>query len=635
MGNSRVNAYIRSNDLNTFDKSLAILYYFALSLLCIYAVLRSVKIIAWIKRLVRNLRSCKWSVGLYSVANAIAAALVLSCSKTTGADNILFYFFLFAVLVSGIWLENNLQKVRNKLISKAINIVIYAFLSLYTSFSIVGSRCFIYPINMHVTLAGALCFIAMSIAVFPLVAGLTCLLGYCSRRQYVQRVENMPWEIYVLCFGIIIFTALFYMRAFNPAISSQDTAFCMERAINSIRGMVNWQPTFYILWLKAILCLWSSASAVLLFQYIWFAFVFLEGMRFLYRRGISSVFIVLITVLTVLNCANMVHLTTIWKDIPYAISVLWLTVLTARLILEKQNHKWLIYVELIVALICTAFMRQNGMVIFLIFIPILLCSFRKSWKMCCSCGIAVTLAILISFPLYAYLGIKNDEGGGKFVGLGQDIMAAYYNGGTLSDSAMRVVNALSNNNIAEFVYNPYVAQDYVYQSFELNVPEFIAAYIDTFIRNPVLMTREIVNRQDGVWNLLAGQDGGMRLVNYTNAIDGYGSWNSFVPERKNNLFTQRVSAFTAMSASHPLLNMVEWRAGIWVLGAVFAFAVCVFFKNNRKLWILFAVPIGHVISLVLSLGWSDYRYYWPLTLMSMFLILLTLTMNEHEKNYNG
>ena len=122
-------------------------------------------------------------------------------------------------------------------------------------------------------------------------------------------------------------------------------------------------------------------------------------------------------------------------------------------------------------------------------------------------------------------------------------------------------------------------------------------------------------------------------MNYTGTEDHNPTWNGLAPKRQFNFLTDRISEFTAQSASVPVLNIIEWRAGIWTLITVLSFAVCVIFKNNPKFWILFAMQLGHILSLMLSLGWWDYRYYWPLTLMSLFLILLTLTIKKQEKNY--
>lgn len=631
-GTTPVFTYTYKNDLKIIDKVLVIIYYIVLYSICTILVLKYQNIIDYIKKLLVSFDIQKWKVGPYAIVNTLVAALLLYGSRITIPDNILFCLFEIAIFISGMWVENNFQKIKNELCVGLRNKVTYVILSCYTSFSIVGSRCFIYPLNMNVSLSSVICFLGTSLAVFPLVIFLTYVFGYCREDQKkVFRAGNMPWKVYSFCFGVIMLVAVTYMRAFNPAISSPDTIFCMEHAVNSVRGIVNWHPPFYILWLKAIVSVWDSAYAVLLVQYVWFILVFLEGMRFLYRRGISSVFIIVVTILTALNCGHMVQLTTIWKDIPYTISVLWLTIIVARMVFEDQTRKWFIYIELIISLVCTALMRQNGMVIFVIVLPILLYSFRKDLKLWGSCFFAIVLVFSILSPLYRYLDIKDDFGGGKFVGLGQDILAVYYNGGDLDDRTMHIVNALSNNDIAGFRFNPYQAQIYWSQSFDLNVSDFILAYINTFVKNPIIMTREVLTRQDGVWNILEGQNGGMTAVNYLSNLEGNAGLGAILTQRETNFLTDRLSEFTSRSAEISLLKMIEWRAGVWMFLTVISFAVCVLLKQNYKLWIVYVVVFGHVLSLVVSLGWCDYRYFWPITLISTFLILLTFTIKDNDK----
>ena len=630
--------YTYKKNLSVLDKVLVSIYYFVFYLIGSLLILKYKNICSWLKRLWCEFSVRSWTVGPYSIVNTLVAALVFYSSRLAVPDNTIFYFFEISILLSGLWFENNFRKVKDEYFTGIKSKTIIILLSLYAAFSIVGSRCFLYPINLHVSFTNVICFVCMAVVLLPLVMFLIYILGFGrDTPKNTHAVVNMPWKVYFFCMGIILSVTAYYIYAFNPAISSYDTMYCVHYAINSIHGMLGWHPPFYVLWLKFILGMSNSPIAVVLVQYIWFAFVFLEGMRLLYRRGKSSAFIILVTALTALNSANMVLLTTIWKDVPYAISVLWLTILIARFVLEDQSHKWFIYIELIIALVCTAFMRKNGIVIFIAILPVLLYCFRKYWKMWCACVLSVVLSCLIFFPLNTYLDIKVASTGSQYIGLGQDIMAVYYNGGSLNDEAMQVVNSLSFYNIAEYAYTPYTARLDLGQGAGLKVPDFIKAYIDTFIRNPVLMAREIFVRQDCVWNLLAGQDGVVGLVNYTGTADGTEdnnlNWNSLAPKRQDNFITELVTEYTAKSANVPFLNMIEWRAGVWTLLAIFSFCCMCFLNGNYKFCILFVTEFGHIISLVLSLGFFDYRFYYPLTLISLFLILLTLTVKKQERNY--
>ena len=51
------------------------------------------------------------------------------------------------------------------------------------------------------------------------------------------------------------------------------------------------------------------------------------------------------------NAGNFLHLNTIWKDIPYTISLLWVLVILAKLSLDFEQYKgkWSVYMELVIA----------------------------------------------------------------------------------------------------------------------------------------------------------------------------------------------------------------------------------------------------------------------------------------------
>ena len=133
-----------------------------------------------------------------------------------------------------------------------------------------------------------------------------------------------------------------------------------------------------------------------------------------------------------------------------------------------------------------------------------------------------------------------------------------------------------------------------------------------------------------MWNMIGGQDCSLNGVNATDTMDYSPLWASFIEPRENNYITERVSEVTERSSLLPLLYVWQWRAGIWTLLSVFAFATVVVLKKNKKYSILFVVLLAHILSLLLTTGWSDYRYYWPIVLIGLFLALIAWLVKENE-----
>ncbi len=78
------------------------------------------------------------------------------------------------------------------------------------------------------------------------------------------------------------------------------------------------------------------------------------------------------------------------------------------------------------------------------------------------------------------------------IGLSQDILGVYYAGGEVSEGTLQMVYIMTENNNAEYSYNPTGSL----QSYDLAVEpvDFIKNYIQTFLRNPVIMARAVIVR---------------------------------------------------------------------------------------------------------------------------------------------
>lgn len=613
-----------SDNLDVVDKILCSLFVAIVCGVIIFFIVKADRIMELIKKNLSEAVVWRGRIKISSIIVMCLAEVSLLASGEDIAPVFLAIFPLAAFLCTN-WLENRRQDFE-KMWREPVAKIILPVLALLGAFGLVGSKCFIYPLNMHVTVGGIFVFLLTAIWMFPVNAWVIMSIDKYS--ETLSADKRSPVVLMGIALAIIAVGGIYYVRAFNPCISSPDTTYCMERAFNSVTGLTDWHPPFYIMWLRAILKIIPSVYMVVFVQYAFFAFVFIEGLFLLYRRGLSLGWLVTITALTVLNCSNMVNLTTIWKDIPYTICLLWLTVIIARILLVR-GIKWLAYAELAVALVLTCFFRQNGIVPYLLLSVFLVIFLRKNWKVWGAVIVACVMVLFIRFPLYSYFEVQRNPNGGEYIGLGQDILGVYYNGGNISEETMEIVLVLSRGDMEMFQYTPYYSE----ASYDLDVSkaEFIKAYLDTFIRNPILMTRAIVCRNDGIWNIFMGEDGFMGLVAYTGTQDGAEGWYSLWPVRKENILTERIGEWVGYSSENPLLNCIEWRSGIWFWVVVVAFIMIWWKKMDKKLLLVY-VPIGgHIVSLILSTGWADFRYYWPVNLMGLFLVLLTLTFKKKEE----
>lgn len=501
------------------------------------------------------------------------------------------------------------------------------FVYVYAAFALVGQRILIFPLDAKVTVVGLFVFGATVLWFIPVVQSAMYWLECLSQKSVVAKNKCIKTTVFVaLALVMLLLPAAYNLYANNPGISSYDTRISMADNAHNIHGMYDWHPAFYCMVLRVIMSVWDSTYAVILVQYFFWAYVMLELFLYLRKKGVRDSVTLSAALLTGFTASNFMHINTIWKDIPYALSVMWAFVILAKLSFDFEEYKgkWYIYVELVVALIGIFFYRKNGIVTFAIIAVMMAVFLRKNIKMWCALAVTVLLTLIIKYPVYSYFEIEDPGKYGIYIGLSQDILGVYYAGGEVSEETLQMINVMTAYNNAEFDYTP----TYSRQSYDLDVEmtQFIGGYLDTFFRNPVTMVRAVIAREDAMWNVFRGADAEMGCVNYSGTQDGVENWNDYYPKRVHTGLYDSMSAATAYTANSQWISAIQWRAGLFTLLGLIAVAFIVIKCGVKKYALVVAPMIGHILGLLLSTGWSDFRYFWPLNLMNMGILLLTLVV---------
>lgn len=505
--------------------------------------------------------------------------------------------------------------------------VLYA----YSAFSLTGQRIFIYPLDENVTIQGLFVFVIAIIWFVPVINSLIYL--FVKAPEYLSRKEGkkLSEPVFIgVCAAFLLLPALLNLYANNPGITSRDTYDSLVVNAHHLQGMENWHPAFYCMILRLIIGIWDSTYAVIFVQYALWTYVILEGLLYLRKKQIKDVVLLGAAFFLGTSAANFIHINTIWKDIPYALCILWILILLGKLALDYKEYKgkWFIYIELFIALLGTYFFRKNGVVTFILVAVSLAVVMWKNAKVWMTLAASFAMILVIQGPIYDYLDIQDTGKRGMYIGLSQDILGVYYAGGEISAETAEMINVMTEYNTAEYDYLP----TWSYQSYDLDVDtiDFIKNYLDTFIKNPVLMIKAVAAREDAIWNIFIGEGASLRCVNYTETMDGFEAWNAYYPVREYNSFYDSMAEFTAYTASNQWISAIQWRCGVFTLLGAAAFLVMAWVKNVKK-YMLMAVPIlGHILGLMLSTGWSDFRYFWPLNLMNLFVLLFMPVILKKE-----
>lgn len=559
----------------------------------------------------------------------LGVAVIINCSGVSfqpATKIVLHIVSLIAVI--DIEQKNAYVKGLANVLWKQVSLIL---LYLYAAFALVGQRIFIYPLTLKVTFAGIFVFLCTIFWFVPVVQSVLYYLERACSTFLSTKRSLKTWQFVLLSIVALLLPAAFALFVFNPGISSRDTVDCMVSAHHLWRT-TDWHPAFYRMVLRVILTVWDSTYAVILAQYFFWTFVIVELLLFLRKKGMKDSVLIVTALFIGFNAGNYIHLNTIWKDIPYTISLLWVLIIIAKLSIDQEvyKYKWGIYLELIVALVGTFFYRKNG-VVPLIFVSVaLVFSLRKNVRVLASIAVSLLLIITIKGPVYQYFEIEDTGRRGMYIGLGQDVLGVYYAGGEVSESTLKMINVMTNYNNAEYSYNPTWSN----QAYDLNVgpKEFIFNYIDTFIKNPVVMLRAIIDREDALWDIYAGQDTRLGCVNLTGTMDHDKDWKEYYPPRRYVSLYPVASAGLSYVAESQWISAIMWRNGLFTLLGMISFFFLLFKDVRGKQLIVIAPIIGQILSLILSTGWSDQRYFWPCTILNQALLLLTVAIIHDKTN---
>lgn len=618
-----------------------------LGLLILYSIILNYEKIACC---IKTFNECFEGVNrdsLFIIIEVFACLIVVNCSGIEFQNST--KILLYAISVCAAVKLNRKREMVNKIANTIGKKIMLLILYLYAGFSLVGQRILVYPLTLKVNLAGLFVLAITTLWFVPVIQTLFTILEQLSLNAFSENKKNKT-SFVIVSILFLLTPAIFNLYANNPGISSQDTIITMITNAHNLYGMTDWHPAFYCIILNMILSVWDSTYAIIIVQYIFWSYVFVELFLYLRKKGMKDSVIFTVAFLSGINAANFLHLNTIWKDIPYAISVLWVVIILAKISIdfEEYKKKWYIYLKLIIALTGVYFYKKNGIATFAFIVVFMMVILRRNIKMWCTLVVTIVLIFTIKGPIYSHFAVQDLGTYGMYVGLGQDILGAYYGGGEVSNDTLSMISAMTGYNSAEYKYNPTWAGQSL--DVDVGIGEFIANYVDTFFKNPILMLRAIIDRQNVVWDINLGQDTMMGCVNFYATADGIEllwdfdesetiwRWNDYYPVRKYNSLYDRMSKATDWTASTQWVAAVEWRCGLFTLLGLSAFSFTIIKYGFKKYILIMAPIIGHILSLALSSGWSDFRYFWPLNLMNLASILLLLVvakaMNENANMYD-
>lgn len=463
----------------------------------------------------------------------------------------------------------------------------------------------------------------------PIVLFVSWAIIKLSSRFYNEAEKIKPSLLILGVVGIVV-PCVVCLYAFNPGITSYDSVWCIawSKLIGTVE-MIEWHSPFYILYLKALLAIIDSTEFLVAVQCLYFAIIFMKGLNLLKMAGVPKSLLLIFYIFVALSFSNVIQLITIWKDIPFMISLLWLTIHLAEIaILEwKTINKLAWYAQVVVALILISYFRHNGFYVAIVVMILLLICFHTKRGMILTVSVCFVCLLAINHILFPTLKIESSNGQ-KYMGLFNDISYTYYNSGNMNPEIEKDVNEILSNEPMLSDYDVFQSNVSTNALANYSIHSFLKLYSNTFIEYPKQMLYALLGRTQYIWAVAKPENAKASCVNYlgnTRSITYYDTeYNAEeIKERQYNVLTEIFTDSFTEWTNNSFLNIVFWRTAIFGILTLVAFSVAFSCRKGILHWFPFVPIIFNNLILFASTGSPDYRYYWPTVVVGLFLFLLS------------
>ncbi|WP_284152454.1 DUF6020 family protein [Desulfofustis limnaeus] len=251
---------------------------------------------------------------------------------------------------------------------------------------------------LGVSIAGAICL-------FILVAYLATRKR--SSLSYTAHVGRFAWLQYALP-SLLIFSL--YLLAFWPASMSPDSLDQWKQVLKF--NFKDWHPVFHTLNLWVFAKLWPSPVTAALFQILLLACSFGWAMARLQRMGASRLILWCTCLLFALLPLNGLMSVTIWKDIPYSVSMMILSIFLLEMAISSgkwlESKKNMVLLTIVVVLV--SLYRHNGIFPAFGTLPVCLLIFPTRWqRLLVVLVAALSLHIFVRGPVYTWLDVERNN----------------------------------------------------------------------------------------------------------------------------------------------------------------------------------------------------------------------------------
>jgi len=417
-----------------------------------------------------------------------------------------------------------------------------------------------------------------------------------------------------------------YLLAFWPAVMSFDSLGQWTQLQTG--NFNNWHPVFHTLTEWALTRLIESPAMVAATQVAVLSGVVGWALASMRRIGLPTGTAWLISGAVALFPANGITVITLWKDIPYAITVLVFGVIILREVdgrnsLIDKRRGWVLVAG--VAALMSLY-HHAGLMIAIGSLGILWLAKRQRAIIGAALMVLIVVAV-VQGGLYRAIGVSGTEHSGITGAVTHHIAAHLANGTELTTQEQSRVAELipitgsswyDCEQINSMVFNP----NFDVNSMHEQAADARSLWWSLFTRDPGVDLDHLACKSHIVWHIRQVPGGHHYVTQLVQRADGV----STILENDLGLkLDPIVSSLTGpladviINTQRPLVSWFFWRGALFLYVLVLGAAVAAVRARDWRYWAIVAPPVLVAVTLVLAAPAQDYRYMYPVVLSGMIL----------------
>ena len=573
--------------------------------------------------------------------------LILFFYKKVIHFDIISHLLMLAIIIV-IWYYF-FNKAINKISFTKTERLFLIIINLAISFFVSGKVLFLTDSVVSLNLLSILYYLLVNIFVFPFIY---CFLYFIDNVKIVDKKrkdedsKKFALRVLLLSFGCMFLVCLF----FYPGNITSDTVSQISQALGKY-PIDNAHPAICTIFIKIFMSIWNNPFVIVIANSLYFSIILTYIYKFLYDNKVNEMVLYITLLVFLLSINNLTLITMAWKDVPFTISMLWLTFETYKIAKYKEEYfKKIINIILFcIAMTFTYFFRHNGMfpfIIMILYLAFIAFKLKTKLRIVFTIILCIFSVWLVKEPIYNAFGVVKSDviTGGSASFAAKGLGALIYYDGDLSEEDLETISKLAKLDDLREYYSPYSIDPYSFSDInfsagidELGVAKIYEMYIKQFFKNPKIIIRDKLDGSNLLWSYDTPKDGfnfkfdyGIEYSEWIEDIDGFerNAGTYYIPDF--NLPKEGVKVYQKAVNIIILLDVIFWRGG-FVLSILLLLLFWMFKRKIKILPATFPTLISILFWLVL-LSHQSYRYLWFMFVNTFFLILFALLEKNNRKN---